>query len=258
MAITTTLGEGSLGRWLLCFDYFTLHPTNVFERTGKSLLPWLRLNHRWLLNTKDQRRSCYHLPATANPEPGFNYLCGVVDLCPCIKMTPGKKHRIQDKIRISGSDVLGRYWHICQHAYHDITLKIEFGFCSYLQDGELGMFIDYHYTCPSKSSSVCPRMLCPHLSLQTLISTLSECRELHSEQTVCARCKGLQRCNYCHSIVCRFRKDTLPASAATSYVVSVERRLTSKLWHEHSVFPFASARQRQRESKRSGAGWNLW
>ena len=89
-------------------------------------------------------------------------------------------------------------------------------------------------------------MICPHISLDTLIKTFSQCRELHSENVVCARCKALRFCPECRITVFRFVEDSESISGMVSYYVNLERRLDEKVWNKHIVLPFA--RQRQYES----------
>lgn len=245
------------GRWLLCFDCFILHPDHMFAKRETSLTPWLK-NYGGLFRSQSQPRSCRYLPCATDTSKSDSYSpCGIVDLCPCNKMTPWKKRRIQAKLRKLEHDNNNHsWWHICRHVYGDIRLEIKLGFCSYDDDGELGVAIDYHFTQPFDSSSVSPRMLCPHIHLDTFIETLSQCRDLHSDQVVCTRCKDLQRCKYCLSTVFTFTKEVDFTTATNSYVLCVERRLAEKIWYEHTIFPYA--RQRQHDSKGKRSGWKLW
>ena len=242
-------------KWQLCFDCFILHPVNVFVKPKTSLVPWLK-NYGGLL--QNPPRNCRHLSHAAAAQDACSHSPrGVIDVCPCHKLTPGKKRRVLTKLRtLEQSQDNQRWWHMCRHIYGDITLEIKLGFISFGEDAELGLVIDYKYVSPSDSSSVSPRMLCPHIALDTLIKTFSQCRELHSEHIVCTRCKELQHCKICHSTLFRFIKATNSTSAMTSYTVSVERQLTAKLWNEHTIFPFAG--KRQHDSMKSWSGWKLW
>jgi len=247
-------------KWLLCFDCFILHPRHVFVNPKTPLLPWLK-SCGGLLDPQGPPVSCRYLSrATANQEAGSSSLSGVVDLCHCVHITPAKRDRIQAlRNELTQNGPYGknrRYGHSCLQVYDDIKLKISLIPFLYEKDGELGFRFHYHLTSPVDSSSVCPRMLCPHISLDTLIKTFSQCRDVHSENVVCARCKGLQCCPECHMTVFGFAKVTEPTSGIISYFVNLERRLDEKLWNKHIVFPVA--RQRQYESIRTRPSWKLW
>lgn len=247
-------------KWLLCFDCFILHPRHAFAKPNTPLVPWLK-SCGGLLHSQGPPRSCrYLLRATPNQEAGSSSLSGVVDLCPCVHITPAKRDRIQalrNELTQNGPDGKNnRYGHSCLQVYDDMELKVSLTPFLYEKDGELGFRFHYRRTSPVESSSVCPRMLCPHISLDTLIKTFSQCRDLHSEKVVCARCKGLQCCPECHTTVFEIAKDTESTSGMITYFVILERRLDEKLWNKHIVFPFA--RQRQYESIRTGPSWKLW
>lgn len=247
-------------KWLLCFDCFILHPRHAFVKPKIPLVPWLK-GCGGLFHSQGPLRSCRYLSrATPSQEAGSFSLSGVVDLCPCVHITPAKRDRIQAlRNELTQNRPYGKnscYGHSCLQVYDDIELKVSLTPFLYEKDGELGFRFHYRRTSPVESSSVCPRMLCPHISLETLIKTFSQCRDLHSEKVVCARCKGLQRCPECHTTVFGFAKDTESTSGMISYFVNLERRLDKKLWNKHIVFPFA--RQRQYESIRTRPSWKLW
>ena len=246
--------------WLLCFDCFMLHPRHAFVKPKTPLVSWLK-SCGGLLDSQSPPRSCRYLSrATPNQEAGSFSLSGVVDICPCVRLTPAKRDRVHAlRNLLTQNGPYGenlRYGHSCLQFYDDIELKINLTPFLYEQDGELGFRLYYHRKSPIDSSSVCPRMICPHISLDTLIKTFTQCRELHSENVVCARCKGLQCCPECRTTVFGFVRDTESISGMVSYYVNLERRLDEKGWNKHVVFPFA--RQRQYESMRTGPSWKLW
>lgn len=247
-------------QWLLCFDCFILHPRHAFVKPKTSLVPWLK-SCGGLLNSRARPRSCRYLsPATQDQETGSYSLSGVVDLCPCVHLTPAKRERIESlRDELTQNGLCGknnRYGHSCLQVYDDVELKVSLVPFLYEKDGQLGFRFHYRRTSPVGSSSVCPRMLCPHISLDTLIKTFSRCRDRHPEMFVCATCRRLRCCPECHTTVFGFAKDTESTSGTISYFVSLERRLDKKLWNKHLVFPFA--RQRQYESIRRGPNWKLW
>ena len=246
--------------WLLCFDCFLLHPRHAFVNSETPLVRWLK-SCGGLVDYKSPPRSCrYQSRATPNQKASSFSLSGVVDLCPCVRFTPAKKDLIcahrDDVIRNGPRGRNHHNGHSCLHIYDDIELKITLLPFFYEQDGGLGFRIQYHHKSPFDSPSVCPRLTCPHISLDTLIKTWSQCRERHPENVVCVRCKGFQCCPECHTLVFGFFKDTRSISGMITYTVNLERRLDEKSWNKHVVFPFA--RQRQYESMRIKPWWKLW
>ena len=245
-------------KWLLCFDCFMLHPRHAFSKPETPLMHWLK-SCGGLLHYQSPPRSCRYPSRTRpNKEVSSFSLSGVVDLCPCVRLTPAKRDRVRahhDEIVQNGHRGRNHHGgHSCLQIYDDIELKITLVPFFYEQDGGLGFRIQYRYRIPFDSSSVCPRMICPHISLDTLIETLSQC--MHPENVVCARCKELQCCPQCHTTVFRFVKDAESTSKTITYYVNLERRLDEKVWNKHIVFPFA--RQRQYESKRTRPIWKFW
>lgn len=207
------------------------------------LVPWLK-SCGGLLSYRAPPRSCRYLArATQDQEAGSFSLSGVVDLCPCVRLRPAKRDRIEalrsELIQNGPRGKNNRFGHSCLQVYDDVELKISLIPFLYENDSQLGFRFHYRRTSPVDSSSVCPRMLCPHISLDTLIKTFSRCRDRHSENVVCAKCKRLQCCPECYTTVFGFAKDTKTASGMVSYLIDVERRLDQKLWNKHVVFPYA-------------------
>ena len=246
-------------KWLLCFDCFILHPRHSFAKPKTTLVPWLK-SCGGLLDIQGPPRSCRYLScATPNQEAAFSSLSGLVDLCPCVHISPAKRDRVRaTRNELTQNGLRGevyRHGHSCLQVYDDIELHISLIPFFYEKDGELGFRINYHHKSPINSSSVCSRMLCPHISLDVYIKTISQCRDLHSLNVICARCKGFHCCPECHTTVLKFAKMTESVGTIT-YFVSVERRLDKELWSKHIVFPFA--RQRQYDLIRTGPIWKLW
>lgn len=241
--------------WLLCFDCFKLHPRHAFRKPKKLLVPCLK-SFRKLFGVRSPPRSCRYLSrSTQNQQAGSFSLSGIVDICPCARLTPAKRDLVHAELAIRAQNGPNlRYRHSCIQVYDDIELQITLTAILFRKDGELGFQITYNRKSPIDSRSVCPRMLCPHISLDTLIKTFSRCRERHGEYAVCASCQRFQRCPECRTTVLKFFKDTESISGMISYYVVLERRLDKKLWNKHVVFPFA--RQRQYDTKRTW--WKLW
>ena len=246
--------------WLLCFDCFKLHPRHVFGKPKTPLVPWLK-SCGGLFDYQSPPRSCRYLSRVMPKQEASSFsLSGVVDLCPCVRLTPAKRNRVcaaRNAITQNGPrGKNNRFGHSCLQFYDDMELKIILTPFFYEQDGGLGFSFQYRLKRPIDSSSVCPRMVCPHISLDTLIKTSSQCRGLHSESVVCAKCKGFQRCPECHTTVFDFFKDTEFIKGNVLYIINSERPLDEKIWNKHIVFPFA--RQRQYESMRTRPSWKLW
>ncbi len=248
------------GRWLICFDCFQFHPVHWFVEPKTTPVSWLK-SCGGLLHPQGPPRSCrYHSRTARNQEAGSSSLCGLVSLCPCIYIWQAKMDRllaVRHRLVENGPHGQNRVWGLqCTSVYNDIKLFISVTPFVYENDGALGFRIFYIRTSPADNPRILPRMLCPHISLDTLINTFSQCRNLHSDQVVCARCKGLQCCPECHMTVVFCAKDTESTSGTVTDYVEVGRRLDKKLWNKHIVFPFA--RQRQYESIQAWASWKLW
>lgn len=160
-------------KWLLCFDCFILHPRHAFVKPKTPLVPWLK-SCGGLLDSQGPPRSCRHLSrGTPDQEAGSSSLSGVVSFCPCVHITPAKRDRIQalrNELTHNASCGKGkRYGHSCLQVYDDISLKIFLTPFLFEKDGELGFRVHVERTSPVESSSICPRMMCPHLSLDTLM-----------------------------------------------------------------------------------------
>jgi hypothetical protein len=163
------------------------------------------------------------------------YPSGVVDLCPCTKLTMGKKRQIVNRLlenaRMDNKvrPAADFWWHMCRHVYNDIELKLQIGLFLYdgtenywdkrkiavgshilhmpPTKGDLGALLEYRLTFPSKSETKSPRLLCPHLNLVESIRRLLECRDEHRLRgSVCRLCCDIQYCPQCRTKVLNLRK----------------------------------------------------
>jgi len=207
------LERDSNGKWYLCSECFTLHPRQMFAEYEKSAAPWLKDYYK--IKASDFR-SCRHGRKNLCDMPLTAYApSGIVDLCPCVKMTIGKKRRIEARLREDKRSTHGDdrpaavfWWHKCRHIYGDIDLELQIGFFLYDEPdpnrdsvgvrhktnmygkppraGDLGVLLEYRHTYPSTSLRTSPRLLCPHHNLDTAIQDLLRCRETHVRPaTVC-------------------------------------------------------------------------
>ena len=254
-------------QWLICFDCFSLHPSRVFRKTHQSLFPWLK--DGWdFLRSQRQPRSCCYPTGGENADQGVSTSSsGVIDICPCIKLTSANRQPLQDEMSTSKREASERdknlKWpnHTCTQVYEDIAMFIDVVFWISKRSGtcgDLGATVTYHCTRPRNTSSKCPRMICPHIALGTLIRTVLHCRDMdrHPMNRVCARCSDLRYCAICNSTVFNFRAATNRAGTLDAYRIDVGRNLGEKNWHEQRIFPFA--RQKQNESRRGLSSWKLW
>jgi hypothetical protein len=85
------------GKWYLCSECFTLHPPQMFAEYEKSIVPWLKDYYKL---KAFEFRSCRHGRKNLCAERNITFApSGIVDLCPCIKMTIGKKRQIEARLR---------------------------------------------------------------------------------------------------------------------------------------------------------------
>lgn len=223
--------------WCICSDCFMLHPIYMFSDFEESLVPWLK---KYYMSKGAESRTCRRaLAPSPSAEPQFS-LCGVVDLCPCVKLTPSAKRKIEAQIRADPEGKWRRgWWHGCRHAYGEVTLGIQLGQYLYRDCHELGFVVNYWYTGPSDLSAHCPRLLCPHLSVEKVIQVLSKCYEWHSQEEQCTSCQDVQVCKDCYMIVTTFAKISGVTESIDSYYICTERNLDDQNWGEQTIFPFA-------------------
>lgn len=255
------------GKWLLCSECFTLLPRRMFTEYKRSVVPWLK---SYYASHDSDYRSCR--PGRTQPD-GENRIAwapsGIVDLCPCIKLTMSKKRLIEASLRESAQPsghkhpAANFWWHECRHTYGDVEIEMRIGLFLYdgtetakwrirhwsnttkiyaftPEMGELGAIIEYRHTYPSRSQSSAPRLLCPHRNLHIAIQDSLRCRETHTEPgTVCLSCKNLQYCEQCRTKVLDLLKNEDTSTGMISCFYRVERCLDGRSWPMHTVFPFA-------------------
>ena len=255
-------------KWYLCSECFTLHPRQMFTEYQKSIVPWLKDYYK---SKGSDFRSCRHgrKNLCSERKPSFAP-SGIVDLCPCIKMTFGKKRQIEARLREDVRKTCGNgrpaadfWWHECRHIYGDIELGLRIGLFLYdgtesnrfnvkcittktniftmpPRIGDLGVLLEYRHTSPSASLRTSPRLLCPHRKLDTAIQDLLRCRERHVRPgTVCVWCRSIQYCQYCRTKVLDLSKTENTSAGIICCSYRVERCLDNDLWPMQTVFPFA-------------------
>ena len=144
-----------------------LHPAHAFEERKTPLVRWLK-SCGGLLGSQTLPKTCRRLSlAVPNQEIRSSSLSGVVDLCPCVRLTPAKRDRIQGLHNEVGQNgPFGRdrkHGHNCLLIYGDIRLSIILIPFLYKEDGELSFRFHYQYQGPVDFSSVCLEW-CAHIS----------------------------------------------------------------------------------------------
>ena len=227
-------------RSFLCSDCFVLHPIDFLANSKTTLVSRLRELCRLKV---DKTKSCRHLIFDgASQQPTYSP-CGVVDLCPCIKLTIKKKREIEAEIRGHPDDEERRYWwHECHHVYDCVKLRIRIRVSLYKDTGELGVILEYHHTRPSDLFALFPRLSCPHRNLDTLIQSLLQCSGLHPNDFCCRFCQDHRQCKDCHTTVLKFQKDSSFTRSTDSYWLWIERRLDDQTWCQQTVYPWARLR----------------
>lgn len=256
--------ERDLRGWALCSECFVLHPKWMFTEYERCIVPWHR---KFYKSHGSIFRSCRHGRKERLAEDRNTWLpSGIVDLCPCIKITMGRKLFLEawlrEKARSSGGPAADFWWHECRHTYGDIKVKLRIGlflydgtesskyqkptpvssFIFFLSPtvGELGALLDYNLTYPVESQSSSPRLLCPHHNLHTAIKHLLHCRESHTRfGNLCHLCRPMQHCPECGTKVLDLKTTETTSSGIIDCSYRVERRLDRRAWPMHTVFPFA-------------------
>lgn len=111
----------------------------MFAEYKESIVAWLKDHHKphgIAFQTCRQGRKTRYIR-----ELGY-FPSGIVDLCPCIKLTIGRKRAIEawlqekeDKAQYLGNQrpAAGFWWHTCRHTYGDIEIQVHIGI--FLYDG---------------------------------------------------------------------------------------------------------------------------
>lgn len=256
------------GKWYVCSECFTLHPPQMFAEYEKSIVPWLKDYYKL---KGPEFRSCRHGRKNLCAERNIAFApSGIVDLCPCMKMTIAKKRQIEARLREDARKTHGNdrpaadfWWHKCRHIYGDIEVELQIGLFLYdgtestrfgircvttntniftmpPRAGDLGALLEYRHTYPSTSWRTSPRLLCPHRNLDNAIKDLLRCRETHARPgTICAWCRGIQYCQDCRTKVLDLSKAENASASITCCSYRVERCLDNNVWPMQTVFPFA-------------------
>lgn len=223
--------------WYLCSECFILHPRRMFSSwMVPSSENYYHVRHPERRTCQEWRRTSYTVPHYTFAPPG------IIDLCPCIKLTIGKTRRIVAQLRENARKTHANdccptadfWWHECRQMYGNVQVELRIGF--FLYDGtevivpgsqgapgkwifnwtpikgDLGAVLEYRLTFPLQPNPLqpkieSPRLLCPHRNLVKRIQRLLKCCEAHENPgTLCDFCRNIQFCQYCLTEVHDLRK----------------------------------------------------
>jgi hypothetical protein len=176
------------GRWLACSRCLKLHPRRAFPPKELKRYPNLRV-----CNLGD--------------------LGGVVDLCPCKKLTFHDKVELVNQLKerdiltkmpssIFGSRAYDErfLWHSCTATYGTTEIKIDI----YPELNEEGMLVirtEYKmYVEPNrlgKHQHITPRFGCAHRSMDLWLSSVCQTLYCHRYDSFCSACKRISICSTC-------------------------------------------------------------
>ena len=223
-------------QWLACSGCLVLHPAQWFGQTEVAVWP---LKRSWPPKLE-------HLSRNKVPR-------AIVDLCPCIKLTQGKKrtlvdylerhkeHREQEHRGLRGIGTClppasGPWWHECRAVYSTGMMYTKIH-PYLLEDG--GLFVIIEYTCNRNLETWRPalRLACPHCYLDNRHGNLFFHQSFHSINLSCRLCVQSRQCRYCST---RVIGATRVRESKSSYLstFSTERILSDRFWIDQIIFPF--------------------
>jgi hypothetical protein len=174
-------------RWKLCGKCLKLHPRAAF--TAREL------------RRKPENRTC-----------NIGELAGIVDLCPCKKLTFRDKLDLADHVRVRqitlqalksefGNAIDDRYcWHTCTEQYGPTELKTSL-FPELNHNNQLVIRTEYQLTTESgqvgKEEFMTPRFGCAHRSVDLWLSSVHQTTVCQLFDSTCSSCKRISVCSAC-------------------------------------------------------------
>ncbi|KAL2855483.1 cohesin loading factor-domain-containing protein [Aspergillus pseudoustus] len=178
-------------RWRACSKCLKLHPRSFFPPRE--------------LRRKSDDRTC-----------NLGSLAGVVDLCPCKKITFRDKTELVELLKIRRKsvailasqfgDVAGERfcWHSCTENYGATQLKIEI-YPELDDEDQLKIRTDYHLTTTSgqlgKEEHMTARFGCAHRSVDLWLSGVCQTTICQLYENRCASCRRIAICNSCNAML---------------------------------------------------------
>ncbi|KAJ6024573.1 hypothetical protein N7540_005370 [Penicillium herquei] len=204
-------------RWRACSRCLKLHPRSAFSSRE--------------LRRKSETRTC-----------NVGELAGIVDLCPCKKITFRDKRDLMDQLRVRkitlnalktefGSMVSDGYcWHTCTEQYGPTELKISL-FPELNEDDQLVMRTEYQLTTEpgqvGKEEYMTPRFGCAHRSVDLWLSSVHQTTICRLFESTCSSCQRISVCAACNTTLKCPRKQpsSIDASGKVKYLFNTERCL---------------------------------
>lgn len=198
-------------RWRVCSKCLKLHPRTAFSSRE--------------LRRKSENRTC-----------DLGELAGIVDLCPCKKLTFRDKMDLIDDLRVRkislaalksefGNFVADRYcWHSCTEQYGPTELKIAL-FPELNEEDQLVIRTEYQLTTESgqvgKDECITPRFGCAHRSVDLWLSSVHQTTICRLYENFCTSCQRIAVCSMCNTMLKCPRKHPLkldqPSKATYSF-----------------------------------------
>ncbi|KAL2785662.1 cohesin loading factor-domain-containing protein [Aspergillus keveii] len=178
-------------RWRACSKCLKLHPRSFFPPRE--------------LRRKSDDRTC-----------NLGSLAGVVDLCPCKKITFRDKIELVELLKVRkksvailasqfGNAVQERFcWHSCTENYGFTQMKIEI-YPVLDGDNQLRIRTEYHMTTNpgrlGKEDSMTARFGCAHRSVDLWLSGVCQTTICQLYENRCASCRRISICNSCNAVL---------------------------------------------------------
>ncbi|KAJ5302156.1 hypothetical protein PENANT_c008G00673 [Penicillium antarcticum] len=210
-----TLLENS--RWKLCSMCLKLHPRAAFSPRELRRNPDLRICN-------------------------VGELAGIVDLCPCKKLTFRDKLDLVDHVRVRqitlqalksefGNAVDERYcWHTCTEQYGPTELKTSL-FPELDHKNELVLRTEYQLTTEpgqvGKEDFMTPRFGCAHRSVDLWLSSVYQTTICRLFDSFCSSCKRISVCSACNT--------TLKCPRKQPFNTEKSNRATYSFWTERNL-----------------------
>ncbi|KAJ5279967.1 hypothetical protein N7478_005339 [Penicillium angulare] len=204
-------------RWRVCSKCLKLHPRSAFSSRE--------------LRRKSETRTC-----------NVGELAGIVDLCPCKKITFRDKLDLIDQMRVRkitlnalqtqfGSMTSDRYcWHTCTETYGPTVLKVSL-FPELDDEDQLVIRSEYNLTTESgqvgKEEYMTPRFGCAHRSVDLWLSSVYQSTICRLFDSFCTSCRRISVCAACNTTLKCPRKQpyTTNESGKVTYSFHTERCL---------------------------------
>jgi len=204
-------------KWQACSGCLKLHPRSAF--TSREL------------KRKPEDRVC-----------NLGELAGVVDLCPCRKLTYQDKMDLIELLRLRqqsisllnaqfGNGVRERFcWHSCTQDYGSTVLNISI-YPELDQQDKLQIRTEYRLSIEAgqlgKEENMTPRFGCAHRSVDLWLASSCQTSVCRLPRDICASCKRISICNACNAFLKCPHKQPNHSNGRANYFFWVQRCLGS-------------------------------